>query len=383
IDIFGDDLNQMRDVIDAVKRIMEGTPGAAKPTDDAVTAQPTLEWAVDRARAGVVGLEQATVASLLQVAVGGLKTGSIGHGDDEKDIMLRLPERYRLDTELLAHVMIPVASGGSVPVASVASAKLVPGPVAIKHLNKRRILNASAEVQPGIRNDADVRAEFQRRVAEHRFPPGITYRFGGAAEEEEKAGDFLRKAFVAALLLIFLTMMLEFNSFLVSGIVMCSVVLSLAGVMAGLLILRMPFGIIMTGIGVISLAGIVVNNAIVLLDAIQQFERRGETVRQAVVSAAMVRFRAVLLTAVTTILGLLPMALKLNIDFGELSVQYNTTSSQWWQSMAVAVIFGLVFATVLTLGVVPALYLVYARARAAIRRGYGLTGLPPREELEA
>jgi len=102
-----------------------------------------------------------------------------------------------------------------------------------------------------------------------------------------------------------------------------------------------------------------------------------------VVSAAMVRFRAVLLTAVTTILGLLPMALKLNIDFGELSVQYNTTSSQWWQSMAVAVIFGLVFATVLTLGVVPALYLVYARARAAIRRGYGLTGLPPREELEA
>ena len=383
IDIFGDDLNQMRDVIDAVKRIMEGTPGAAKPTDDAVTAQPTLEWAVDRARAGVVGLEQATVASLLQVAVWGLKTGSIGHGDDEKDIMLRLPERYRLDTELLAHVMIPVASGGSVPVASVASAKLVPGPVAIKHLNKRRILNASAEVQPGIRNDADVRAEFQRRVAEHRFPPGITYRFGGAAEEEEKAGDFLRKAFVAALLLIFLTMMLEFNSFLVSGIVMCSVVLSLAGVMAGLLILRMPFGIIMTGIGVISLAGIVVNNAIVLLDAIQQFERRGETVRQAVVSAAMVRFRAVLLTAVTTILGLLPMALKLNIDFGELSVQYNTTSSQWWQSMAVAVIFGLVFATVLTLGVVPALYLVYARARAAIRRGYGLTGLPPREELEA
>ena len=197
--------------------------------------------------------------------------------------------------------------------------------MAIKHLNKRRILNASAEVQPGIRNDADVRAEFQRRVAEHRFPPGITYRFGGAAEEEEKAGDFLRKAFVAALLLIFLTMMLEFNSFLVSGIVMCSVVLSLAGVMAGLLILRMPFGIIMTGIGVISLAGTVVNSAIGLLDAIQQFERRGETVRQAVVSAAMVRFRAVLLTAVTTILGLLPMALKLNIDFGELSVQYNTT----------------------------------------------------------
>ncbi|HAK94733.1 MAG TPA: AcrB/AcrD/AcrF family protein [Planctomycetes bacterium] len=383
IDIFGEDLNQMRAVIDAMKRIMEGTPGAAKPTDDAVTAQPTLEWTVDRARAGIVGLEQATVASLLQVAVGGLKSGTIGHGDDEKDIMLRLPERYRLDTDLLAHVMIPVASGGSVPVASVASAKLVPGPVAIKHLNKQRILNASAEVQPGIRNDADVRAEFQRRVAEYRFPPGITHRFGGAAKDQEEASDFLRKAFVAALLLIFLTMMIEFNSFLVSGIVMCSVVLSVMGVLAGLLLLRMPFGIIMTGIGVISLAGIVVNNAIVLLDAVQRFEDRGETVRQAVVSATMVRFRPVLLTAVTTILGLLPMALKLNIDFAELSVQYNTTSSQWWQSMAVAVIFGLIAATVLTLGVVPALYLIYARAREAVRRGLELTGRTPREELDA
>ena len=127
-----------------------------------------------------------------------------------------------------------------------------------------------------------------------------------------------------------------------------------------------PFGIIMSGIGVISLAGVVVNNAIVLLDAIRQQQERGLAVRDAVVTAGMIRFRPVLLTAITTMLGLLPMAIKLNIDFLNLSYQFNTESSQWWQSMAVAIIFGLLVATVLTLGVVPTLYMLYAKYRVRL-----------------
>jgi len=154
----------------------------------------------------------------------------------------------------------------------------------------------------------------------------------------------------------------------VSGIVMCSVILSLMGVFLGLLVMRAPFGIIMTGIGVISLAGIVVNNAIVLLDAIAQLELRGRPPREAVISAAMIRFRPVLLTAVTTLLGLVPMALKLNWDFRGMQWQVNTESSQLWQSMALTVIFGLLVATVLTLGIVPTLYLRYASIRDR-RRG--------------
>ncbi len=383
IDIFGEDLNQMRAVVDDMKRIMRGIEGTVKPTDDAVTAQPTLEWAVDRARAGVFGLEQATVSSLLQIAVGGLKTGSIGHGDDEQDIMLRLPAAYRLDTDLLKHVMIPVATGGSVPLTSVASARLVPGPVAIKHLNKKRILNASADVQPQVRDDAGIRKKFQEQVKNYRFPPGITYRFGGAAKEQDEASAFLSKAFLAGLMIILLIMVLEFNSIAMSGIVLCSVVLSLMGVIIGLLVLQMPFGIIMTGIAVISLAGVVVKNAIVLLDAIQKFEKRGEPLREAVVTATMVRFRPVLLTAVTGILGLVPMALKLNIDFAHLAVEFDTKSAQWWQSMATSIVFGLLVATVLTLGVVPTLYLVYARARDAARRRMGSRWSPGQELEEA
>ncbi len=376
VDVFGRDLNEMAAIINDMKRLIEDTPGTVKPTDDAVTAQPTMEWTVDRARAGMVGLDQATVSSVLQMSVGGLKTGTFGHGDDEQDILLRLPEHYRLNTHRLANVSIPSLTGASVPVTTVASARLVPGPVTIKHFNKRRVLNAAAEVQPGIRNDADVRKAFEKRVNEYPFPPGMSHRFGGAAEEQAEASAFLKEAFVVAIFIILMVMVVQFNSLPVAGIVMCSVLLSLMGVFTGLLVLRAPFGIIMTGIGVISLAGVVVNNAIVLLDAIRQFERHGQGTRDAVISAAMVRFRPVLLTAVTTILGLVPMALKLNWDFRAFTYQYDTTSSQWWQSMALTVIFGLLVATVLTLGVVPALYTEYIRLRERCCRLLGLQATP-------
>ncbi len=371
IDIYGDDLNRMTAVIEDMKRLMAEVPGVAKPTDDAVTAQPTLEWSVDKARAGMVGLDQASVGAALEMAVGGLLTGTLGHGDDEQDIRVRLPEPYRLDTGRLGLVPVPTPRGTTVALASVARAVLVPGPVTIKHFERKRVLTAGAEVQPWVRADADVRAAFQAKAERYPFPPGITYRFGGAAEEQEKSTRFLTQAFVVALFLIAMVLVLQFNSILVPGIVMCSVVLSLIGVFIGLLVFRMPFGIIMSGIGVISLAGVVVNNAIVLLDAIRQFQARGQRAREAVVSAGMVRLRPVLLTAITTILGLLPMALKLNIDFLNLTYQYNTESSQWWQSMAVAIIFGLAIATVLTLGVVPALYLLYSRFRLWLFQALG------------
>ncbi len=368
INIFGEDLNEMTRVVNDMKRIMAAVPGTVKPTDDAVTAQPTIEFLIDRSRAGMHRLDQGTIASIIQVAVGGMRTGTFGHGDDEQDILLRLPPEYRFDLDRLKNVTIPMTEGQAVPIISTASAELVPGPVTIKHSGKRRVLNVSADVQPGIRQDSDIRHTFQEQVAKHHFPPGITYEFGGAAEEEAAATSFLGKAFVIALFIILMVLVLQFNSVSISGIVLCSVILSLMGVFAGLLILRAPFGIIMTGIGVISLAGVVVNNAIVLLDAIAQFEQRGQKAYVAIVSACMIRFRPVLLTAVTTILGLLPMALKLNWDFRTMTMQFNTKSSQWWQSMSLTVIFGLLVATILTLGIVPALYLEYASHRDRLRQ---------------
>jgi multidrug efflux pump subunit AcrB len=363
IDIFGEDLNRMARVVRDMKSIMGSLAGVAKPTDDAAVAQPTLRWTIDKGRAGVFGLDHASVGRTLQIAVGGLDSGTFGHGDDEQDIVLRMPEAYRLHTNLLQHVMLPLPRGGVVPISAVASVRLEPGPVTIKHFERKRVLNAGAEVQPGIREDALIRRMFQERIRQYPFPSGITYRFGGAAEEQQKAQDFLFKAFVIALFSIMMVLVIQFNSIWVPLIVMCSVVLSLMGVFLGLVVFQAPFGIIMSGIGVISLAGIVVNNAIVLLDAIRKFESRGLKTLEAIVTAAMIRFRPVILTAVTTILGLIPMAAKVNLDFKNLAIQYNTDSSQWWQSMALAIIFGLLVATVLTLGVVPTLYLVYSRAK--------------------
>jgi multidrug efflux pump len=373
VDIFGENLNRMTAVIHDMKKIMAATDGVAKPTDDAATAQATLEWRVDRARAGMMGLDQQQVASMLQLAVGGIRSGTLGHGDDEQDILFRLPEKYRQDTDRLANVTVSTSRGGAVPITSLASAALVPGPISIRHYDRKRVLNAGAEVQPWIRADADVRARFQAQVAQYNFPPGITYRFGGAAEEQAKSTRFLVKAFFIAIFIISMVLVVQFNSVLVPMIVLATVVLSLIGVFSGLLIFNMPFGIIMSGIGVISLAGVVVNNAIILLDAIRQIQQRGHKVYDAVVTAGMIRFRPVLLTAITTILGLLPMALKFSIDFSSMGFQYNTESSQWWQSMAIAIIFGLIVSTLLTLGVVPTLYIAYSRFRLWLFQTFSLS----------
>ncbi len=361
VDIYGENLNRMTYVIEDMKRIMNATEGVAKPTDDAATAQPTLEWRIDRARAGMFGLDQGSVASFLQLAVGGIRSGTFGHGDEEQDILFRMPEFHHTSTDRLVNITIPTPTGGSLPVTSVAAAALVPGPVSIKHTDRRRVLNAGAEVQPWIRADADVRARFQEKVKQYPFPPGVTYSFGGAAQDQKESEEFLIKAFIMALFIMGIVLVVQFNSIVTPLIIFASIVLSLIGVFAGLLVFNLPFGIIMSGIGVISLAGVVVNNAIVLLDAIRQMRDKGYQVYDAVINAGMIRFRPVLLTAVTTVLGLAPMAFKFNLDFINLSYQYDTETAQYWQSMAVAIIFGLLLSTLLTLGVVPTLYVVYER----------------------
>ena len=208
------------------------------------------------------------------------------------------------------------------------------------------------------------------KVAGYTFPPDITYKFGGAAEDQDESTAFLMTAFLIAIFIISMVLVIQFNSIVIPVIIMVSVALSLIGIFTGLLIFNLPFGVIMSGIGVISLAGVVVNNAIILLDAIRQLKRKGLDVYDAVVTAGMIRFRPVLLTAITTVLGLVPMAFKINIDFAGLTYQYNTESSQYWQSMAVAIIFGLLLATILTLGVVPSLYLIYDRSKTRLSRTF-------------
>jgi len=215
------------------------------------------------------------------------------------------------------------------------------------------VVTVSANVTGRLAND--IIRDIKARLSNFNWPRGYTYGFTGEQKEQEKAQAFLSKALVAAIFIIFLILITQFNSFIIALIILASVVLSLIGVFFGLVITGMAFGIIMTGVGVISLAGVVVNNAIVLIDYYRLLMGRGLPHREALVQAGLTRFRPVMLTAVTTMLGVLPMATGISFDFRKLTWDIGGESSQWWGPMAVAVIFGLGMATLLTLIVVPVL----------------------------
>ena len=221
--------------------------------------------------------------------------------------------------------------------------------------------------------------DVRKRLEALELPIGYEIKYAGKQEDQIESQEFLGKAFVVALLLIVIILLMQFNTLSAPLIIMTTVILSLIGVLGGLLIFDMPFGIIMTGIGVISLAGVVVNNAIVLLDYTRQLQKRGMEVVEAAIQAGATRLRPVLLTAGTTILGLIPMATGVSFDIHTFQIAWRSESSQWWSSMAIAVIFGLGVATILTIVVVPVLYVTLYRMASK----FGMGGLHRPGEAES
>jgi multidrug efflux pump subunit AcrB len=255
--------------------------------------------------------------------------------------------------------------GEAIPMSVVAHVEQGSGLGSITRIDRRRTVTVSADIEAGALGQ-EVLGDVRAAMADFRLPAGYTVDYTGENEDTEETEAFLSRAFVAAILLITLVLVAQFNSILQPLIIMSSVLLSLAGVFLGLFMFDMPFGILMTGIGVISLAGVVVNNAIVLIDFVNQLRARGHSVEDAVVEAGITRFRPVMLTAVTTVLGLVPMALGISFNFREFQWSVGGETSQFWGSMAVAVIFGLGFATILTLVVVPTLYTYTANLEAIL-----------------
>jgi len=309
---------------------------------------------VDKEKAALLGLDTYTIAYTVKAAINGVKVGVYREGKEEYDILARLPEKDRRSVESLKRITVSGPRGEPIPLTSVADVSLTSGVGAIQRLDQKRVVTISGDVQDRLANeiiqeiDARLRKDFT-------WPRGYSYRFTGEQKEQAKAQAFLSKAFVSALFIILIILLTQFNSFTTPLIILTSVLLSLIGVFFGLLVTGTAFGIIMTGIGVISLAGVVVNNAIVLIDYCNQLLAKGFSSRDALLRAGLVRFRPVMLTAITTILGLLPMAMGISYDFRKLAWDVGGESSQWWGPMAVAVIFGLGVATLLTLVVVPVL----------------------------
>ena len=264
--------------------------------------------------------------------------------------------------------MIPVPSGEMVPLTTLAEIEYTGAIGDIVRIDNQRVVTVKANVDETKIPGPVARAEAEKLLNDLPLPPGYSIKFTGEMQEQQESEEFLSKAFVVALFLIFFVLVSQFNSVTKPFIIMTSVILSLGGAFLGLAVFRQPFGIIMTGVGVISLAGVVVNNAIVLIDYINKLKDRGMEVREAVVAAGATRLRPVILTAITTILGLLPMVTGVSFDFHKLAISWVSESSQWWQSMAIVVVFGLLVATFMTLVVVPTLYSFFEDMKSMRKR---------------
>ncbi|MGD8258842.1 MAG: efflux RND transporter permease subunit, partial [Desulfobacterales bacterium] len=339
IEISGEDIFTLGELAAAVRKEIRDIAGLVDLKDNFVKGKPEIRVRVDKEKAALMGLDTYTIAYTVKAAINGVKAGVYREGKDEYDIIARLPERDRRSIENLKRITVSGPRGEPIPLTSLAEISLGSGIGAIMRLDQKRVVTISGDVSGRLANDVikDIDARLQKNIT---WPRGYAYRFSGEQEEQAKAQAFLSKAFFACIAIILLILMTQFDSFITPFIIITSVILSLIGVFIGLLVTGTAFGIIMTGIGVISLAGVVVNNAIVLIDYYNQLLAKGIESFDALIRAGSVRFRPVLLTAITTILGLLPMATGVSFDF---------------RKMAVAVIFGLGFATLLTLIVVPVL----------------------------
>ncbi|MGE4440555.1 MAG: efflux RND transporter permease subunit [Desulfomicrobium sp.] len=371
LEIYGEDMEVLAGIVERVRALMRDIPGIVDMKDNLVTGKPEIQVRVDKEKSALLGLDAYTVAYTVKAAVNGAKVGVYREGKDEYDIVAKLPRKDRESVESLRRITVSGPNGEPVPLTTLARVELASGLGVINHKDQKRVVTVSSDVSGRLAND--IIRELDAKLKSMPWPRGYSYGFAGEQEEQRKAQEFLSEAFVAAIFLIFMVLVAQFNSLATPLIVLTSVVLSFIGVFAGLLITGTAFGIIMTGVGVISLAGVVVNNAIVLIDYFEQLKKSGMRTREALLAAGLTRFRPVLLTAVTTILGLLPMALGISFDFFKMKIITESESAQWWGPMAVAVIFGLLAATLLTLVVVPVLCSLQdgARARFARRTGSG------------
>ena len=342
---------------------------------------PGIEWelAVDRAQASKFGADIALVGNFIQLVTKGLKVSDFrpDDADDEVDIIVRFPEEFRT-LDQLDRIRVSTASG-TVPVGNFLERTPQQKTGLLRRVDTKRIVFIRADVADGVLVDAKV-TEIKEWLKTANLPAGIDVTFKGEDEEQAAAQAFLMNAFAVALFIMAIILVTQFNSFYSGLLILSAVVMSTVGVLLGLMAIQEPFGIVMSGIGVIALAGIVVNNNIVLIDTYDFLAKREKDLRTAILKTGAQRLRPVMLTTVTTILGLMPMVLQTNIDFITREVSTGAPSTQWWVQLATAIVFGLAFATVLTLLVTPSLLML--RARVIERKKKERAETPPDAPLQ-
>lgn len=317
---------------------------------------PGIEYQIDidRSQASRYGVNVSTLGNVIKLVTSGITvTDFLPEGsDDQIDIVLRYPVNSR-SLEQLDNIMIP-SNAGPIPISNFIDRKAVQKQGNIKRVDGKKVVNINADVKDGLVVDNVIKA-ISAEMEQANLPAEISYRFRGNTENQQKSSNFLASAFGVAFFIMAIILVTQFNNFFQCVLILSAVIFSTMGVFIGLLAKGEPFGIVMSGVGVIALAGVVVNNNIVLIDTFNNLRAQGMKVKEAAIRTGAQRLRPVLLTTVTTILGLLPMVYQLNIDLINQSISVGAPSSQMWAQLSTAIAGGLLFATPLTLLLTPCL----------------------------
>ena len=366
LEIRGEDFNQMSVAVEAIKQKIKNIPGLVDLTDDFDRSRPELKVIIDRDKASRLGLRARDIANTVRTAFNGKKVSVFRDGTEEYDIWVQLDQSFRSNQSDLSSLFIYTPSGEPVRLSEIARVDSGPSYGSIRHVDTVRTITISGDA---FRMPGPVLVMKAKQVLNKLdLPQGVTFQFTGEDENRKESQIFIGRALIIAVFMILVIMVAQFNSIALPLIVISSVLMSVMGVIIGLIVHDRPFGIIMTGVGTVALAGIVVNNAIVMLDYVIKLRKKGYQRNEAMILAAAVRFRPVALTAVTTVLGLVPIAIGMDIDFSRDSIiLFGAASASFWKSMALAIMYGLGVTTLLTLFLLPALYSLVEGGKERLR----------------
>lgn len=365
VDLIGDSLVEIAAATSDVLGRMRDIGGFTDVTDS--RPLPGTEWSLvtDRDAASRHGVSISGLGMMIKMLTRGMRISEYRPDDaeDELDVVMRFMGDQR-NLDRLKELRVPTDSGSYVPLSVFASLQPRVKGGDIERKDGQRYMYITANVEAGVL-PAELNEKLRQSLAENPVKGDVTLQFGGEGEDIAETGAFLGTAFLISMLLMVIVLMVQFNSGWQAIITMSAIVLSTGGVFLGLWISGRPFGIVMSGLGVISLAGIVVNNNIVLIDTFNEYRRRGYSASAAAFRSGLVRFRPVLLTAVTTILGLVPMVFEMTILLVDRKILMGAPSSQWWTQLSSTIAGGLTFATILTLVATPSM-LVLGRRRGNV-----------------
>jgi len=354
LQIKSSDYETTKRIVGTVRKHVEGMADVRDIEDG--RPLPGIEWQVtiDREEAGRFNASIATVGTMVQLVTNGVLIGKYRPGDseDEVDIRVRLPKDERT-LDKLDELRLRTPSG-MVPISNFVKRTAEPKVSSIMRRDGLYTMDVKANVakEKGVLVDDKVK-ELDNWLKAQNWPDNVYFRFRGADEEQQKSAEFLQKAMFGSLFLMFIILVTQFNSFYQTILTLSTVIMSVFGVLIGMMLTGQKFSIIMTGTGVVALAGIVVNNAIVLIDTYNRMREEGIEPIEAILKTSAQRIRPILLTTITTIAGLIPMATQINFDFIERVVSMGSITAIWWIQLSTAVISGLAFSTILTLVVIP------------------------------